>query len=62
MAGFIDRVASFIGVTNTPKIQPSKGKTFENNININFSQNRETSIELEQAILSDIERMADIPE
>ena len=37
-------------------------KTFENNININFSQNRETSIELEQAILSDIERMADIPE
>ena len=40
MAGFIDRVASFIGVTNTPKIQPLKVKTFENNNNINFSQNR----------------------
>ena len=62
MAGFIDRVASFIGVANTPKIQPSRIKTTKNNININFPQNKEIPKEMELAILSDIEKMADIPE
>ena len=62
MAGFVERVVSLIGVTSTPKIQPSRIKTTKNNININFSQNKEITKEMELAILSDIEKMADIPE
>ena len=62
MAGFVERVVSLIGITPTLKAQPSRTKMTEGEININFYQNEEISAEMEQVILSDIERMADIPE
>lgn len=62
MSGFVEKVVTLIGVTRTSKIQPSKIRTTESNININFSQNKEISKEMELTILSDIEKMADIPE